>query len=330
MIRWSGPALLIAALLLLRVLGDRWWLLLPLLYGPRWPLAVLLLTPLLGHRRRGARRTLTALTTGIAALLLVIDVRIPWRRLIPAGSDAMQRVTVVTWNAQGGGPNHQQTVAALLEWSPDVMVIAECSAELAVALKELVTRELHRSSDLCFVTKAPVTEWGPRDPRDFWELAGSGAIGRMAIDFNGTEVLVGGVHLETPREALEELGFLALRSFRATAIDNQALRDLESSVARNWIAPADELRPVIIAGDFNLPVESAIYRRWWGDLTNAFSARGAGLGWTKRTRWFGVRIDHVVVGNGIRVRRVALGPAMGSDHRPVIVDLMIPASINEQ
>jgi endonuclease/exonuclease/phosphatase (EEP) superfamily protein YafD len=152
-------------------------------------------------------------------------------------------------------------------------------------------------------------------------MAGSGSIGKLVIDVAGTEIVIGGVHLETPRDPLEALANRAVRTFRRSAIANIAQRDLESSVARGWIAPAEERRPVILGGDFNLVVESAIYQRWWGDLDNAFNLAGAGLGWSKETRLFGVRIDHVLVGGGIEVRRAHLLNAEGSDHRPLMVEL---------
>ena len=74
-------------------------------------------------------------------------------------------------------------------------------------------------------------------------------------------------------------------------------------------------------GDFNLPVESAIYRRSWGSFHNALSETGLGLVPTKHTRWHGVRIDHVLAGPGWQAIRAWVGPGLGGDHRPVIADL---------
>jgi vancomycin resistance protein VanJ len=76
-----------------------------------------------------------------------------------------------------------------------------------------------------------------------------------------------------------------------------------------------------VAGDFNMPVESSIYRAHWGDLKNAFSTRGLGWGGSKKTSWHSVRIDHVVHNHSWRCIHAAVGPDVGSDHRPVFAVL---------
>lgn len=326
LIRWAGPAALAGGLLLLRVLGDRWWPTLPLLYGPRFVLAGLLVTPLLVLRHATWRSTAAALAVGTLLLLGVLDARVPWRRALPpGGSGAVVPLQVVTWNAGGRRTSAAGDAERLVGSGATVAVLSECSAELAAAL-EAQGWHTRRTADVCLGSSHEVIEWRPRDPRDFWEMGGSGSIGTLILRVEGIEVVVGGVHLETPREPLAALANAAVRTFRRMAIANIAQRDLESSVARHWIAPATEHRPLIVGGDFNLVVESAIYRRWWGDLDNAFSLAGTGLGWSKETRLFGVRIDHLLVGGGIAVRRARLLDAGGSDHRPLLVELRLPDS----
>jgi vancomycin resistance protein VanJ len=327
LIRWGGPLLLLLVVFALRTLGDRWWPLLPLLFGPRWLLTPLALTPLLAFRRGAGRTTLVALALGVIAAAMLVDFRTGWRRLIPGGSGTPLRV--VAWNAQGGGSDAGGNALRLAQLRPDLIVISECSPRFEAALRELLEMELYRSSGLCIVTALPRVEWAPRSPEDFWRMGGSGAIARLVVNVAGTETVIGAVHLETPRDALDELELFPIGQFRNAAISNQEQRDFESETARTWIAPPhEEVRPLIVAGDFNIPVESAIYKRWWGDLDNALSQTGTGLGWTKRTRLFGVRIDHVLTDNGIVTKSAYLGPAMGSDHRPVVVDLLIPQGIS--
>jgi len=70
-----------------------------------------------------------------------------------------------------------------------------------------------------------------------------------------------------------------------------------------------------------LPVESTIYRANWGSCRNAFSSVGHGFGWTRVLPHFSLRIDHVLSCGGWRPLHAMVGPDLGSDHLPLIVDL---------
>lgn len=76
--------------------------------------------------------------------------------------------------------------------------------------------------------------------------------------------------------------------------------------------------------DFNTPVESRIFQQHRGDLADAFSEIGAGLGFTKYNGWIRIRIDHVLADRSWwRVARADVGDDFGSDHRPLITDLVL-------
>jgi endonuclease/exonuclease/phosphatase (EEP) superfamily protein YafD len=125
------------------------------------------------------------------------------------------------------------------------------------------------------------------------------------------------LHLPTPRDGIES--FLGRDPEAVRTIDaNTVLRSKASLAASHWIEQWAD--PLLIAGDFNTPVESAIYRNFWGHYTNAFSRSGFGWGYTKRTRWMGARIDHILGSPEWRCRRAWVGPDVGSDHLPVLAD----------
>lgn len=79
--------------------------------------------------------------------------------------------------------------------------------------------------------------------------------------------------------------------------------------------------PLIIGGDFNIPAESAYYRDYWSEWSNAQDMSGRGLGYTKFTRYHGVRIDHLLVSDHWNVLSSRVGADFGGDHRPVITEL---------
>jgi endonuclease/exonuclease/phosphatase (EEP) superfamily protein YafD len=131
------------------------------------------------------------------------------------------------------------------------------------------------------------------------------------------------LHLATPR-----WGLLAVVFGSPGGIDklqaNSDLRRDQSAAIRRRASSLDG--PVLLAGDFNTPLESTIYRQCWSAYTNAFSAAGLGWGNTHLTRHTAVRIDHVLASRDWRVRRCWVGPDVGAAHRPVIADLECPAT----
>src|SRR4029079_6713607 len=80
---------------------------------------------------------------------------------------------------------------------------------------------------------------------------------------------------------------------------------------------------LVVLGDFNTPVESRIFRDHWGDLADAFSTAGFGLGMTKYNGWIRARIDHVLTSDAWHVDGAHVGPDAYSDHRPLLVDLTL-------
>jgi endonuclease/exonuclease/phosphatase (EEP) superfamily protein YafD len=141
------------------------------------------------------------------------------------------------------------------------------------------------------------------------------------------------VHMPTARYALEQLPdrsspvLVSSAGVAAVRADIERRRQAAESVGQ-WVDTFDDA--VLVLGDFNMPVDSAIYRQFWSDWTNAFSAAGFGLGRTKHTPMraldgmlLGSRIDHILVRPGVRVTSCWVGPSMGSDHRSVCADLSV-------
>ena len=89
--------------------------------------------------------------------------------------------------------------------------------------------------------------------------------------------------------------------------------------------------PVVLAGDFNATLDHRPLRDLLGHrLRDAFSVAGRGLGATwpswRRPLFPVMRLDHVLVGPGITIHRVATRESAGSDHHRVEVELALPAA----
>jgi endonuclease/exonuclease/phosphatase (EEP) superfamily protein YafD len=322
LLAWLALAGLSAIWVVLAVLGDRVWWALPVLFGPRWiwGAAIFGALPALFHAPRKA--TIPAALMVLIFVFGVMDVRLGLHRLAtPAGTT----IRVMELNADGDHGSAPRIVAAIREYAPEVAVIAECGPVLKHSLARMAGFHLHTAiTSLCLLSRGAVLEWAERDPRnDVWQEGGSGATVRAMVSTPAGPVRIGLVHLETPRDALQMYVDKSeiLKQGPATRA-NMAQREKESSRASSWIDQGDAV-PTIIAGDFNLPIESAIYRRYWGRMHNAFSETGFGTGHTKHTRLFGARIDHILsVGDVVPVGSF-LGRDVGSDHVPLIADLVV-------
>jgi endonuclease/exonuclease/phosphatase family metal-dependent hydrolase len=154
------------------------------------------------------------------------------------------------------------------------------------------------------------------------EMGGHGVIVRYDLRGPAGVVHFFNLHFETPRDGLQAVIAGAWNGAGVVEADSRLRRD-QSNLARQWVARASG--PVVVAGDFNMPVDSAIYRDHWSNFTDAFSAAGWGFGYSYgRTRKFGwwVRLDHVLASSGWKTRHCWVGPDVGSDHRPVLVELV--------
>lgn len=317
---WLYLAGVLAAAFFIWGLGDRWWLATALLFGPRWIVIVPLPVALVAAVRARWSGRLALAGAIVVAAFSVLGLRIGPDRWGAAPASGV-RLRLVTFNVQGGGADPAGRLAGALALRPDILVMEECGPAMASAVARLTEWATRVDHSLCLVSRLPILQSWVRDPRDMWLRYGSAQIARYELETARGTIQLTAVHLASPREGLSEM---VRRRFWAGAGAMRVVTDqraLEASLARGW---SDQGKgPFLVAGDFNTPVESAIYRRYFGDLSNAFSRAGLGLGITKRTRLIGVRIDHVLMGPGWRALRAEVGPELGSDHRPMIADLVL-------
>lgn len=292
-------------------LADDWVLPSLIAYGPRWVWAVppLLLLPV--ALRCAARH---AGMSGVALLIAVAGImRFELPQVGPMRT-ATEDLIVLTLNAG----YHAEPAAVrrlVLESGAHVVALQEWRQP---AGEDLVAgHSISCDGGLCVASSYPMEPLGVLHRS---EIGGSHYMAkRVLVHAPGGAVVVATLHLETAREGIEALMQRrqeGLQTMRAVI----SARDLESRLVAEWVS--GDTGPVIVAGDFNLSVDSAIYRRWWTRWTNAFGAAGWGYGHTKFTRWWGVRIDHILVDpSAFAVRSAWNGPAVGSDHRPVLAVL---------
>jgi len=285
-----------------------------LLFGPRWVIALplLALLPMAIYARSYWSVGLTILAAGLVAGPITGGL-VNVGRFLGSDRPALAQIRVVSWNMDGikVGPAFRHF---LDETRPTILVCQESgltTEELPAGWKVLGESGNRVATQLPIRFDASL---------DFWGLGVAGRLERYVLETPDGPIVLIDVHLPTPRPGIEA----ALRSkFRDLSELRRIIeiRAEASRVARAWVgSPAQNM---ILAGDFNMPVESRIYRANWSSLRNAFSEAGQGWGTTKQTSWFGTRIDHILYSSAWRCRKAWVGPAMGSDHRPLIADLAL-------
>ncbi|MBW3654441.1 MAG: endonuclease/exonuclease/phosphatase family protein, partial [Actinobacteria bacterium] len=106
----------------------------------------------------------------------------------------------------------------------------------------------------------------------------------------------------------------------------QAVRDWQH-VLRALPGPFEGRRPNILAGDFNATLDHRALRRLLArGYTDAADATGDGLRPTfpSARSLPPITIDHVLVPDTIRVRRISIHEVAGSDHHALIAELVLP------
>jgi endonuclease/exonuclease/phosphatase (EEP) superfamily protein YafD len=319
---WMYLGVLLLVWATLRFFADRWWPATLLLFGPRWiyPLPLLILIPLclLWDRRRWP------ILLASAAILVfpIMGFCLPWGRMsAPEGT----RYHVLTCNMHDGEGDPVALHDLILREKPDFIALQEC--ELAEVQFALEGYQIQYSNRLLVASLFPLHEvgntMGPEPPHAYPRMHAL----ICAADTPTGEVIVGSVHLSSPRNGLSSLldrkkGIDASR--KAFLEDNVRYRSEESAAIKRMVEQSSA--PVILAGDFNTPVESAIYRENWGGFQNAFSQTGFGFGRTFASQVrgipFGVRIDHILGSGRSTPVGCWIGPSIGSEHLPVLADMI--------
>jgi endonuclease/exonuclease/phosphatase (EEP) superfamily protein YafD len=303
--------------------GDRWWLATVVLFGPRWlyvlPLVVLLPLVLVAERRLMPVLILAA----VVCLGPIAQWQVP--RRCPGISTGRPSLRVLTCNVEAWRHGSDLALRRLIDRvAPDLVMLQEHCDEVPLVWPDGWTvRTVGRLLIASRFDLAPIDSLDCQSrsmPQNYPD-----ALACVVHTPHG-ELVVCNVHLETPREGLESV--LSRRTVLRLggAKDLQEVirdRDDQSRQVRRFVNKT--LPANVVAGDFNMPSDSAIYRRHWNDYTNAFQRVGWGYGYTKWSRvrflTYGLRIDHILTDDTCRPVRCWVEEDIHSDHRPVVADV---------
>ncbi|HEY1922577.1 MAG TPA: endonuclease/exonuclease/phosphatase family protein [Tepidisphaeraceae bacterium] len=299
--------------------ADQWWPATFLSFAPLWALAapLILLVPLALIFHRWSIITLAA----AAAVLVwpILGLRITLHST-PADEHA-PFIRVVTCNMHRGQLNAAEFRAYLDELRPDVVALQDWTSKDQPKLFPPETWNTRRDGELFIASRFPFIETesitlNEPPPVKFSIRLGAAAHYRLLTPLGAVSLI--NLHLSSPHAALD-----GMRGFDRTLPEqltyNSHCRELESATIEQFAEKLTD--PVLIMGDFNTPVESILYRRYWDHLSNAFSVVGTGFGTTHFSTSSSLRIDHILYGDAWQAKACWIGPAVGSPHHPLVADL---------
>ena len=284
----------------------------PLLFAPRWWLFLLLLPVVIIDRSLIIKQWKWVLAT-IFIVFFYFNFQVPIGNLWVNSTG--QSLSIMSVNLGGGIENPALMKEQIVNEQLVLIAFQETSK---IEVKKVVPQgwDLHCIGQTCLAS-AYKLEYVNGQSRQM--LGGWGQLGLLyQLQINERKIYVMNLHLETPRKGYEDFQLSKL-NFDAI-FKNTEQRYIESSIISSWI---DNKTPLIILGDFNMPVESSIYRENFGQYQNAFNEAGFGFGFTKHIRMLSVRIDHILTDDSFSILEAKIGNDVGSDHSPILATIVL-------
>lgn len=309
---WVYLISLVVIWILLYALGDSWWFATLLLFGPRWiyalPLLVLVPAALILRRR--------ALWLHLAAALVVVGpimgLCLPWRVLFTRNS-SVQPLRIITCNAHSDELDRKTFGEFADQTKPDIICLQDVHKKDVAAL---FGAPWHTAGDgeHSLVSRFPIRTSSDVAP----ELTHVPFVDRFDVETPQGVITILNIHLTSPHTAFKST-LEGVPNAAQKIDDNNQQRENEMQLLHAYLQSIHH--PIILAGDFNTPLESADFRHNFGSLGNAFTVAGTGFGLTYHFGGTNARIDHILFSDAWQCRRSWVGPNVGSPHRPVIADL---------
>ena len=289
-----------------------------LLFPPRWLIFILLIPVVVIDVGLIKKYKIILSCSVLYLFFFYINIELPLNKVFSANEKGDLRVMTSNLGGTGKRQNNYKLLAQIKYSRAEVIAFQEATA---IDVRKNVPEKWNVECMLatCIASVYKIT---PVDSNNRRFLGGWGNIGALfKVDVKGKSIYVLNVHLETPRKGIEDFQLSKLKL--DPLYSNAKNRYIEANIVKDWII---KKTPLIILGDFNMPVESGIYREFFSQYSNAFNEAGFGVGYTKYTKLIGIRIDHILVDDHFNVINSWVGEDIGSDHRAVFADLKLNLS----
>jgi endonuclease/exonuclease/phosphatase (EEP) superfamily protein YafD len=248
--------------------------------------------------------------SGVLALLGAVLAAIPtfdYLQPIPAPVRAESSLKALSVNVWFRNDDRSELVDYLEASGADLFVLQEVSEAEARSLAATLPSFPFAYTEGAAATDSVLFSRWPIREASIVPLAADGTSALSAIiDWQGTQITVMGVHLHWPIGP------------RSSARRNQELIGIAA------LAQAQR-GPLLVLGDFNITPWSAHFTQMLDAAHLRDCAVGYGLQptWPSHMRPIGIRIDHCLASAHWRTLDAWVGPHVGSDHRPMGVQLQL-------
>lgn len=301
---------------LLWTIGDVVWLGTLMLFGPRWliSLPLLFIVPAVIFTRHWPTLILCVMTV-LIIVWSILGITLNPSTLLQSSAGNLR---VLTCNNDSKALQIPAFKYVLSLYQPDVVLLQEANPQLSQNHFPEQWYWLEAPCNLRLASRYPARLLDVRSLQP--ETGQYRGAAKFVVDSPDGSFIIFNIHMPTPRDGLEAV---LTRSPDAIDVvrDMIEMRSEASDIIYSWVGFSTQ--PTLLAGDFNMPIESRIYRRDWSDYYNAFSRRGNGWGQTMFTRFASVRIDHILYNEDWNCTGAWVGPDVGSAHRPVIADFRL-------
>lgn len=290
------------------LLGERTHATFVALYVPRQPLLAVVVLGAVGAAL--ARRRVLLVVQAVLFLVVLVPVMGLHAALPRAATPAQPTLRLATYNVFFGKLGRSRLLDEIAAMPADVVLLQATYNSIGKGLRErFPDRTVRQDDELVIVSRFPILEVELPEPLpgDLKPMF----VGYLLQTPEGP-LRVYCIHPYSPRAALDG----------DRPWDTDVARR-EAQIAAVVAAAQRPGPPFVIAGDTNLPGLSAIARRYFADLQDAFDEAGSGLGYSFPAKRPWMRIDRVLGGRGVRFLDVRVGPQGASDHRPLFAVLQL-------
>ena len=261
----------------------------------------------------GLTRKKIGIIISLFCVLLNLAEMLPWYWDKPAiaNLEAYRPLKVLSYNVLWSNKKYNKAIALIDREQPDIAIFQEAQAPWAKALTAL-------KADYPYHVGATKLEI---------EVYSKFPLNNTKIDLYGT---YRGLVIVDLQLSDKEIKFIATHAYPQLYYGREGwqIRNQHLEVGIGEYVGSLQ-QPAIVAGDLNVSMWSPFYHSLIAKSGLHNARQGFGIlpsqsGIAPGAKIFSSPIDHCLVSSNIEVKNFRLGSDIGSDHLPIIIDLLIP------